>query len=176
VTAVLELVQSLEASGWQGPGAGPLATEAGRAMLDGTWELIFQIPKETESGTGRPVTLQTALIAGPDGQEGHSRLVLQNIDVQAGRLDNLAETWWGTAHVDARFAPLGDSASEVEVVFEQAKFSVGPFPEFGFPIWWFGGRGTLDTTYLSDDVRIGRGDKGTIFCLARPEKAICRAR
>jgi hypothetical protein len=161
-------VHSLESSGWQGPGPGPLASDVGRAKLDGTWELVFQVPKDSASTADRPGALQTVSIAAADGQEGNRGRVLQKIETSTGRIENYAETWWGTARVEARFAPLGDSSSEVEVVFEKAWLSLGPLPEVGFPISWFGGRGTLDTTYLSDDLRIGRGDKGTIFCLARP--------
>lgn len=166
-SAVLELVTSLEEEGWKGEGDGPLASEAGRQMLNGEWELVFQTsPDSSHSNASK---FQRASIAATDGSQENRGRVSQIIDVASSQIENIAESNYFTSRIQANFKPVEGSQREVEVTFYRAGFQLGPLPEIRIPIAFLGGRGRLDTTYLSDDVRIGRGDRGTIFCLVRPQ-------
>lgn len=171
--AVLELVAELEQTPWGGAGRGPLDADEGLAMLDGRWELVFQQARmgRGEAERGEPGKVQQASVALTDGEEGRRGRVLQNVDVGRGVVENRAEGggWVGAClRVEAEFGVVEGSASEVEVLFRKAFFGVRGV-EVAFPIAWIGGKGRLDTTYLSDEVRIGRGDKGTLFVLVRPD-------
>lgn len=176
--AVLAEVAALEATAWSGPGAGPLASEEGQRLLDGPWELVYQLTNaETFEGGADSVPaaevragrLQRASIYATDGEEGKRGAVWQNIDVERGVLENKAVGKWFVFRVEASFAAAEGSATTVEVLFKKAWFQFGFLPEFSVPISWLGGRGTLDCTYIDENIRLGRGDKGTLFVLLRPD-------
>lgn len=173
-TEIMELVGELEATAWAGAGAGPLESDEGLQMLDGPWELVFQQARMGEGvDGGRPGRVQEASIYVTDGEEGKRGRVLQNVDIARGVVENRAEGggWLGTVlRVEAEFQKVEGSTSEVEVLFRKAFFGFRNL-ELAFPIQWIGGRGRLDTTYLSGEVRVGRGDKGTLFVLVRPEES-----
>jgi hypothetical protein len=145
-------------------------------MLDGPWDLVFQLNardlaelKGSEQVGAGPGRIQAASIAATDGREGNRGSVLQNFNIARMRVENRANGRFGHLRIEASISPVGDSQSELLVKFDKAALRIWPLPfEFVVPILWFGAKGRLDTTYLSDDVRIGRGDKGTLFCLVRP--------
>ncbi len=62
--------------------------------------------------------------------------------------------------VDAALTPKEGSVSEVDVQFTWFKI-LGLIP-FKAPAR---AKGTLDTTYLDEDLRVSRGDKGNLFVL-----------
>lgn len=69
---------------------------------------------------------------------------------------------WGTpSQVRATLTPTSASAVNVQFI----EFRVGPFkikaPESA--------KGALDTTYLDEEMRISRGDKGNLFVLTKAE-------
>lgn len=175
--AILSEVAALEATAWPGFGAGPLASPEGRELLDGPWELVYQLTNAQTYEDGeesvpasevRAGKLQRASIYATDGEAGKRGSVWQNIDVNRGVLENKAEGSWFTFRVEASFDAVEGSATMVDVVFKKAWFQFGFLPEFSVPISWLGGRGTLDCTYIDEGVRLGRGDKGTLFVLLRP--------
>jgi hypothetical protein len=57
------------------------------------------------------------------------------------------------------------------VTFESVQIKLGPLGPLSIPLKWANGgkgpQGWVDTTYLDEDFRIGRGDKGSIFVAAR---------
>jgi hypothetical protein len=171
--AVLALVSELERAGGRA-GRGALATPDGMRALDGRWELVYQqpgagaavAPEGVEVQAGR---LQEASIYATDGEDGARGSVWQNVDVERGVLENRAEGAWFCFRVEAAFAVAPGSESVVEVAFERARFRLWRLPEVSVPISWLGGRGTLDCTYVDESVRVGRGDKGTLFVLVRPD-------
>jgi len=61
--------------------------------------------------------------------------------------------------------------SRLYVAFQRARVTVGGLPPLLIPLGWTNGgkgpEGWLDTTYLDNDVRLGRGDKGSVFVTAR---------
>jgi PAP_fibrillin len=181
---VVDLVRGLEAEGWSGEGSGPLGSQAGLALLDGPWELSFQMSASDLAGLSDggvapagqgPGRIQAASIAVTDGAEGNRGAVIQRFDVKNMMIENRASGRFVSFRIEAAFSPVGDSQSEVGVRFYKTAFRLWPIPwELSVPISWFGASGRLDTTYLSDEIRIGRGDKGTLFCLVRPRDIISK--
>lgn len=142
-------------------------------LLDGDWELLY--------------TSQPALAgSGIDALPGVVRTrTYQCIDAAAGRVWNLAELetlfgLTGTVLVQARFT--ADSVTLVGIRFEGIALIPGSIDAYG-PRREAIGRidrgeglgvrlplqntGTLDTLYIDEQVRIGLGNRGTIFVLSR---------
>ncbi len=144
----------------------PPLLEPQAALLNGVWTLIY-----LKSGARRKDSdLQSSTIRAAD-EEDDRRNVTQTLDLPALRAENAAEFPWllgirVRVRVDARLTPLEDNAT-VEVRFRNVFFKVGPLPELWFPLWIFRPKGTLKTTYLSQECRVGRGDKGSLFILVR---------
>lgn len=136
------------------------------SLLDGVWHLIFLI----SSSARRNSDLQSRTIRASD-DDTSAQYVTQTIDVAALRAENTASfSILGflpiQVRVDANVSPLPDNET-LEVLFQNAYFKVGPLPTISLPIRFFGSRGTLRTTYLTQNCRIGRGDKGSLFVLVR---------
>ncbi len=57
------------------------------------------------------------------------------------------------------------------VAFRKVRLTLGPVPTLTIPLGWVndgrGPEGWLDTTYLGENVRISKGNKGTTFVLVR---------
>ena len=57
------------------------------------------------------------------------------------------------------------------VAFREVRVEIGSLPPLIAPLGWIkdgkGPEGWLDTTYLDDDMRLGRGDKGSTFVTVR---------
>lgn len=116
--------------------------------------------------------------------------VTQVIDVEAGRISNVASFSLfdgrrpgfldvrGTVARATNGSGSGggggegsESATRVDVAFDVAEVAV-PSLKFSIkiPLSWASPKGWVETTYLDDDVRIGRGDKGSVFVTARRRK------
>ena len=65
----------------------------------------------------------------------------------------------------------GGEATRLLVAFRRVALTLGKLPSLVVPLGWIndgkGPEGWLDTTYLDDDMRLGRGDKGSTFVTAR---------
>lgn len=95
----------------------------------------------------------------------------QLIDIKNLRAENAAsfKGWFGlplTVKIDANIVPLEDMKT-VRVEFRNFFLFIANTPVFWFPLWLFRPKGTLTTTFLSEDCRVGRGDKGSIFFLVK---------
>lgn len=147
----------------------PALLEPQVKQLNGLWNLIY-----LKSGAKRKNTsdLQSSTIrAADEAEEKDTQKVTQTIDIPNLRAENTAEFPWlfgirMRVRVDAKLTPLEDNAT-VEVRFRNVYFKIGFLPELWFPLWIFRPKGTLKTTYLSKQCRIGRGDKGSLFILTR---------
>ncbi len=100
------------------------------------------------------------------GKGGFPRVgpIVQLIDTDSLRAEN-SETvaYFGVVNVprkvSAELIPQSDKLTNVQF----KKFSIGPVG-FDAPESF---KGSLDVTYLDDDLRLTRGDKGNIFVLTR---------
>lgn len=118
--------------------------------LNGRWKLLYTT-SESILGTARPPFLR------PGGP------IYQTIDANTLRARN-QETWPFFNRVDAELTP--QSASLVAVQF--IKFHIfGLIPVTAPPT----ARGKLDITYVDDDLRLSRGDKGNLFVLTMDDKS-----
>lgn len=148
------LIADLEAAGGAAPP--PLRNPY---SLDGAWDLVLR-----ESG-GRSGRAQEVSI-------GAAGEVWQDVDVGRGWLENGAKGRWWEFGVGASFKVL-EGERMVEVLFEKAWLKIIGI-RFWFPVKWVGGIGKLDCTYVDEEVRIGRGSKGSLFVLVRPEEGVTR--
>ena len=78
--------------------------------------------------------------------------------------------------IEASCAPVpapefGDEDVRLAVAFREVRVEIGSLPPLVAPLGWIndgkGPEGWLDTTYLDDDMRLGRGDKGSTFVTVR---------
>ncbi|MFM7449319.1 MAG: PAP/fibrillin family protein [Leptolyngbyaceae cyanobacterium] len=145
-------------------------------LLEGNWRLIYTTSR------GLLGLDQIPLIK--LGQ------IYQCIRVGSQQVYNIAETYGlpyleGIVSVAARFTPVSDR--RVEVKFERSIVGLkrligyqGPdhliqqieaghkFPAIDVRIAEQDQNGWLDTTYLDSDLRIGRGNEGSVFVLTKP--------
>ena len=104
----------------------------------------------------------------------------QDIDLESGVVFNRAELRvLGQSvkiTIEASCAPVaapefGEENVRLAVAFREVRFELGAAPPFSAPLGWIndgkGPEGWLDTTYLDDDMRLGRGDKGSTFVTVR---------
>ncbi|CAM9252619.1 unnamed protein product [Laminaria digitata] len=69
--------------------------------------------------------------------------------------------------------PPKDPSARIDFQFDEAGFDFKAFPftiPYPVPFRWLGDevKGWIDVTYLSENLRIARGNKGTLFVLQRP--------
>lgn len=116
------------------------------ALLPGNWLMVYTT-SDSIAGKSRPTMLQAR--QPPE----------QSIDIADGRACNRESVLGVTNAVDIALLPA--TRNRVDVKFE--KFRLGPL-SFPAPE---GLTGSLETTYLDDDLRISRGDKDNVFVLLR---------
>lgn len=134
---VEQLIQQLEK-------VNPNKNSLSSPLINGQWRLIYTT-SDSILGKSRPAPLR------PSGK------ILQIIDAPNGKARN-QETWPFFNSVKADLTPV--SKSKANVQFTQFKiFGLIPVtaPDSA--------KGSLDTTYLDEELRISRGDKGNVFCL-----------
>ena len=67
---------------------------------------------------------------------------------------------------------VAGSPTRLDVQFLDFEVALEPTPiRFSLPLSLLAPRGAVETTFLDDDVRIGRGDKGSVFVCARAGSA-----
>lgn len=131
-------------------------------------------PKKKEKPLGRTIgTLNVRRVVENLGN-------FQDIDLASGVVFNRAELRvLGQSvkiTIEASCAPVaapefGEENVRLAVAFREVRFELGAAPPFSAPLGWIndgkGPEGWLDTTYLDDDMRLGRGDKGSTFVTVR---------
>jgi hypothetical protein len=113
-------------------------------LVNGEWELLYTTSASI-LGANKPP------FARPIGP------IYQTIDVARGRARN-RETFPFYNAVDADLTPTSKSAVNVQFV----KFFILGFLPITAPE---SAKGALDITYLDDELRVSRGDKGNLFVL-----------
>mmetsp|Transcript_26480 Transcript_26480/g.58051 ORF Transcript_26480/g.58051 Transcript_26480/m.58051 type:complete len:276 (+) Transcript_26480:152-979(+) len=109
-----------------------------------------------------------------------SKVVKQIFDVGNGEVANEINFDWGKLTVRGPFVPSEKVSNRAIVAFKELLIELenGPGFNLGFlfsVIKTLKGSdvgGWLETTHLSDDIRIGRGNKGTMFVLTRDLDAV----
>jgi hypothetical protein len=110
-----------------------------------------------------------------------NRLTTQIFDVEKMRVSNNVEQDFGTITVEGTFRPSDSVANRAIVAFEKCEITLnnGFVLSLGFLFSALaavrGGikdSGWLETTYLDEDLRLGRGNKGSLFVLTRDRNAV----
>ena len=113
-----------------------------------------------------------------------NRTVKQIIDATNSRVTNDVMLDWGRVCVSGRFRPSPSVPTRALVAFDTCKIKLGTDTSNGPTInlsFLFKilaivrqteDNGWLETTFVDDDVRIGRGNKGTMFVLTRDPNAV----
>lgn len=109
-----------------------------------------------------------------------NKVVQQIFDVSEGTVTNLVTLDFGKVRVGGPFRESPNVSNRAIVAFNQALITLNN----GFEInlgWVFAvlatlrgskDNGWLETTYLDDELRLGRGNKGTMFVLTRDVDAV----
>ena len=111
------------------------------------------------------------------------KLTTQTIDINAARVTNFVEQDAFTVQVAGGYELDESVANRVIVSFDTAKITLKNLNDFVldlgvlFKVRAFlkGGvtaGGWLETTYIDDDMRIGRGNRGSLFVLTRDRGAV----
>ena len=98
----------------------------------------------------------------------------QTIDRAARRVSNEAELEVGNAvlRVTVGGSAVAASPTRLDVQFLDFEVALEPTPlRLALPLSLLAPRGAVETTYLDGEVRIGRGDKGSVFVCARAGSA-----
>jgi hypothetical protein len=142
-------------------------------QLDGVWELLY---------SSKPALASSGLDTLPGLERGRT---YQAIEVASGRVFNLADLAgpFGlktTILVQAKFTL--SNVRRICVQFERTAVVAGAIADYGSPAdairsieqgagWGLrlatDSFGTVDTLYVDEEVRIGLGNRGTVFVLSR---------
>ncbi|CAI7854639.1 unnamed protein product [Closterium sp. NIES-54] len=165
---ILQLIEQLEA-------ANPTPSPMLSPLLAGTWALVYIAPTEASTNTLDAseegpflARLKPAVFGGV-----RQKASLQIIHPDEGRAENVALfTAWGVdgkLQIDAECkAPEQESMQGVRstVRFISFKLSLGPL-SFTLPLSLISPTGWIDVTYIDEEVRVTRGDKGSVFLATR---------
>lgn len=174
-----------------------LTTDADK--IDGTWYLQYTSPSEIDDADEFPdawkpvdaaegdANIETRAFGGQGAVsaqgikvETANRVVKQIIDAARARVKNEITLDWGKIIVGGSFRQSKSVPYRAIVSFDQADIFLG---DVKISLGWLfaviaatrGGireNGWLETTFIDKDVRIGRGNKGTLFVLTRDASAV----
>lgn len=192
---VLQIVRDIETST-----PTPSLSDAKDAkMLDGVWYLQYtspsvvgdkdefpnawkpDVPDEGPSKiTTRQIQSKGSVSAAGITVDTSNRVVKQIIDTKQSIVTNDVELDFGRVVVSGPFRQSSSVPNRAVVAFDTADISLnnGVTLKLGFvfsilaAIRGSKDNGWLETTYLGDDLRIGRGNKGTMFVLTRNVDAV----
>jgi len=151
----------------------PVVADAGR--ISGLWALLYNGPADPDLTEERAEQrLEGPFLAQlrPIGAAlGLKRLgARQRIDVAGGHVDNIAPFSAlgtdGELVIEGSARPFSDG-KRLGVTFDAAELRFGALPTLRLGLGWANATGWVRTTYVDDDLRIGRGDKGSVFVAAR---------
>jgi len=173
-----------------------------KKLIDGTWYLQYTSPSQVEGvdlddqswtpefaseGTANIPTTQFSargsVSAAGVTVDTANKIVEQNIDVNQQRVENVVQLDWGRVRAAGTFRPSQRISTRAVVSFDTLEICVGkkensPAINLGWLFSVIGvlrksrENGWLETTYIDDEMRIGRGNKGTMFVLTRDSDAV----
>ena len=120
-----------------------------------------------------------------------NRMVQQIFNIETARVQNKIDLNWGRVEVEGNFRPSTTVPNRAIVGFDRANIFVKT-PSFGndknnskntllvdlswifnkvLPLFKGGSRdnGWVETTFIDEEIRIGRGNKGTLFVITRSQ-------
>eukprot|EP00798_Chlamydomonas_sp_ICE-L_P027027 gene27027-2254_t len=159
---ILTKIESLEAlNKEEAPAQSPL--------ISGMWALLYQAPLDEEfsqkdkSGTTEGPFLAFFQPVTKDLVRTKSNLQL--IDLPNNRVENLAEfvvagRWEGSLNILGTVKVSEEEPAErVDVEFTNFVLRVGSSFQWNVPLTWVKPKGWIQTTFLDEEMRVGRGDK-----------------
>lgn len=191
---VLELVRLLETTA--PPPIDLLTKQAQR--LDGNWFLQYTSPSELEGNSNtdnawtpeyasegasnietRQFNARGTVSAAGVTVDTSNRMVQQIFDVGNRRVVNEVTTDWGKIIVSGGFRPSEKVPNRALVAFDTAtiewkgiQFHLGFVFSVLALVRQSRDNGWLETTYIDERMRLGRGNKGTLFVLTRDQNAV----
>ena len=187
---VLSLVRSLETTYPTSPSL--LSDPVESKILDGDWYLQYTQPSEIENADSdkwipyaasegksnietRKFKAAGSISSGGIPVDASKNIPKQSFDIVKSRVKNEIRTAIGQVTVAGRFRQSNAVPQRAVVAFDTAKIelSIGLILDISFlfkvraAVKGTEESGWVETTYCSDDVRIGRGNKGSLFVLTR---------
>lgn len=129
----------------------------------------------------RKINIQGSVRAGRINVDTSNRVTTQTIDLEEQRILNNVEQDFGFITVGGSFRVSDSVKTRAVVAFDRADIELknGFVLSLGFLFSIVaavkGGikdNGWLETTFLDEDMRIGRGNKGSLFVLTRDKDAV----
>ncbi|KXZ48222.1 hypothetical protein GPECTOR_29g127 [Gonium pectorale] len=175
--AILPLLEALEARN-------AVLEPVHSGLVSGVWALLYQAPlDESRAKVDRSGTTEGPFLAAfqPLTRDFvRTKANLQLLDLEGGRAENLAEfsiagRWDGALNIVGSAMPQPTpqgtpSTTRVDVTFNRFELRIGSAIKLRVPLDWVRPKGWIETTYIDEELRIGRGDKGSIFVASRPAK------
>lgn len=194
---VLSMVRQLETETPPSPTLLSNIDEA-KSLLDGDWYLQYTAPSEIEGvnldykwvamdaseGDNNIETRQFNTAGSVSGGgipvDASNTVAVQSFDIDNLRVKNVITTGLGIVTVGGTYSQSPSSPLRAVVAFDTAKIdlTIGPTVDISFlfdiraAIKGSRNAGWLETTYISNDMRIGRGNKGSMFILTRDRDAV----
>jgi len=169
---LLDHIKAIEASN-------TISSPANSPLISGWWSLLYQSTPEPSSKwdpntevEGPFLALFKPITRGIIQGKGE----FQEINTPTGKIQNLAKFSLlgrpGFLNIKGRclIAESKTSAEErtrVDVTFECVDIQVEGLGKIRVPLDWIRPQGWVETTYLDEDFRVGRGDKGSVFVAVR---------
>jgi hypothetical protein len=171
------------------------------ALLGGAWYLQYTSPSNVggadafpnawkpqlvdkgskiETMQSKQIKAQGSISVAGVKVDASDRLVKQTLEIHNNLVMNDIGLSWGRIQVGGKFRPSPNVVNRAIIAFDTAllEFDNGPKFDLSFlfrAIALFRGMeesGWLETTYIDDSIRIGRGNKGTMFLLTRDFSAV----
>ena len=185
-SSILSIVRGMETDAPPSPTLLSNVDEA-TSLLDGDWLLAYTGPGggddwaavDASEGDARIETRRFGRAGRVSGGgvpvDASGSAALQSFDVRRSRVTNVIATGVGLVTVGGTYRASDAAPLRAVVAFDTARIDldIGPTLDISFlfdlraAIRGSKEAGWLETTYVSGDVRIGRGNKGSMFVLTR---------
>lgn len=170
---ILRLIEALEA-------CNPTTSPVDSPLLSGLWSLLYTAPvyeEKVDKYAGAEEGPFLARLKPLSFGSIRQTASFQVIDTGNSIVQNIAEFIFlgikGSLVIEGKAVKSSTFEKEsvrIEVTFESFFLRIGKWQSPKIPLDWVNPKGWVDTTFLDQDLRVGRGDKGSIFVSARVKK------
>ncbi|KAH7445493.1 hypothetical protein KP509_01G011500 [Ceratopteris richardii] len=170
---IFEMIMELE-------NLNPAENPVNSPYLSGYWSLLYTAPvdeikSDKYAGTQEgPFLARVKPLAFGSVRQTRSSQV---IDVERGIAKNIADFTFlgrnGTLTIQGKASPsqvVGKERVRLDVTFDSFSVKIGDWTFPTISLQWINPQGWVDTTFLDQDMRVGRGDKGSVFVSVRAKK------